>query len=116
MDNEPSEVTYLINCLQCDDQSRPLAIPFESAEARGKWAAEHRVGTGHYRWHVRDKPRCNKQPADTMTNNEVTVDKLRAAVIAHESHGSGSWYADEYVIDCDASEFWAVIAAVLQKG
>lgn len=50
-------VFFLLNCLECDGQSRPLAIPFESAAARGKWASEHTRGTGHNRWIVRDEPR-----------------------------------------------------------
>lgn len=108
MDNEPTDMIYLINCRDCDDQcSRPLTIPFESAAARGKWASEHTAGTGHSRWLVRDEPRRNKP---------VTVEQIRAAVEAHQpEHGYTSWYVDEHVIDCDADEFWTVIAAVLQK-
>jgi hypothetical protein len=46
----------------------------------------------------------------------VTADQLRAAVEAHEpSHGMTQWYVDEYVIDCDAEEFWAVIARTLAE-
>lgn len=46
----------------------------------------------------------------------MNVEQLRAAVEAHEpSHGMTQWYVDEYVIDCDAREFWAVIAAALEK-
>lgn len=52
---ETVEVFYLLNCLKCDDQSRPLPIPFESAAARGKWASEHAAGTGHNRWLVREE-------------------------------------------------------------
>jgi hypothetical protein len=44
----------------------------------------------------------------------VTADQLRAAVTAHEPEdGYRQWYVDEYVIDCDAEEFWAVIERVL---
>jgi hypothetical protein len=44
----------------------------------------------------------------------VTAGQLRAAVEAHRpSDGSLSWYVDEFVIDCDAGEFWAVIARAL---
>lgn len=53
------EVYYLLVCLDCgevvDDDA--LVMPFESAEARGKWAAAHRRGTGHDRWWVKDEPR-----------------------------------------------------------
>lgn len=51
----------------------------------------------------------------TVTNDPVTVDRLRAAVEAHESDGYRSWYVDEFVIDVDAVEFWAVIAKALEK-
>jgi hypothetical protein len=44
----------------------------------------------------------------------LTVDQLKAAVTAHEPPASGQWYVDEHVIDCDAEEFWAVIAATLE--
>lgn len=47
--------------------------------------------------------------------DDLTADQLRAAVMAHEPHGAVQWYVDEHVIDCDAREFWAVIAAALEK-
>lgn len=44
----------------------------------------------------------------------MTADRLRAAVEAHKpEHGYTQWYVDEHVIDCDAEEFWAVIARAL---
>ena len=43
---------YLLWCRACGDPDRPLPIPFESAEARGKWAAAHTKGTGHESWVV----------------------------------------------------------------
>lgn len=45
----------------------------------------------------------------------VTVDQLKAAVMAHEPEdGYLQWYVDEFCIDCDAEEFWAVIARILE--
>ncbi len=50
----------------------------------------------------------------SASGNRVTVEQVRAAVEAHEpSEGITQWYVDERCIDCDAEEFWAVIAAVL---
>lgn len=44
---------YVLRCLQCDDDSdMTLDIPFPTAAARGRWAADHRDGTGHDRWFV----------------------------------------------------------------
>ena len=44
----------------------------------------------------------------------MTADQLRAAVMAHEpDDDSRQWYVDEFVIDCDAEEFWAVIERAL---
>lgn len=40
---------YLLICRECDPKLQ-LPMPFESAEARGKWAAAHTGGTGHDRW------------------------------------------------------------------
>lgn len=34
--------------------------------------------------------------------------------MAHEAPGGTQWYVDERVIDCDAEEFWTVVAAVLE--
>lgn len=50
---EGRERTYLLACLLCEP---PLPMPFDSAEARGKWAAAHRDGAGHDRWRVWDEP------------------------------------------------------------
>ncbi|GJF06587.1 hypothetical protein [Pseudonocardia sp. D17] len=48
-------VTYLLWCRECEDEPSPdNAIPFGSPAERGKWAAEHRRGTGHDRWLVLD--------------------------------------------------------------
>jgi hypothetical protein len=33
--------------------------------------------------------------------------------MAHEPGGGAQWYVDDRVIDCDAEEFWAVIAMKL---
>lgn len=44
---------YILVCRECDpDGGTP--IPFACPEDRGKWAAEHRDGTGHDRWIVLD--------------------------------------------------------------
>lgn len=41
----------------------------------------------------------------------MTADQVRAAVEAHEpADGMTQWYVDEFCIDCDAREFWAVAA------
>lgn len=45
---------YVLVCRECDPESES-PIPFESPEARGAWAAEHRRGTGHDRWVVLDQ-------------------------------------------------------------
>jgi hypothetical protein len=42
---------YLLLCRAC---STDTPIPFDSAEARGKWAAEHRDSTGHDTWWAPD--------------------------------------------------------------
>lgn len=47
---------YVLRCRVCDDESGiPLPIPFDSAEARGRWASEHKAGTGHDSWVVTDE-------------------------------------------------------------
>lgn len=52
-DGQPDGQLFLLRCRECDtDPEAP--IPFESAEARGKWAAAHRDGTGHDTWWVHD--------------------------------------------------------------
>lgn len=43
----------------------------------------------------------------------MAVEQIRAALTAHEPHGAVQWYIDENVIDCDAPEFWAVLAATM---
>lgn len=48
---------YVICCRDCDGEGEPLPMPFETPEARGRWAAEHKRGTGHDRWFVIDQPR-----------------------------------------------------------
>jgi hypothetical protein len=60
-------VFYLLVCLECEvEPTRPSPIPFESAEARGKWAAEHTRGTGHERWWVEDERRAVDSPTTTQ--------------------------------------------------
>lgn len=46
---------YVLFCRHCDEDT---PIPFESPEARGKWAAEHTKGTGHQWWIVVDQRRA----------------------------------------------------------
>ena len=49
---------YVLNCQVCDEESgMELDMPFESPADRGRWAAEHKAGTGHDRWLVRDVPK-----------------------------------------------------------
>jgi hypothetical protein len=55
MSDQPKRIFYLLVCLECSDLDRPLVMPFDSAEARGKWAAAHTKGTGHDRWYVEDE-------------------------------------------------------------
>lgn len=55
-DDDPG-VWYVLVCRDCGDPDRPLPMPFESAAARGKWAAEHTRGTGHDHWLVLDQPK-----------------------------------------------------------
>jgi hypothetical protein len=52
-----TDVFYLLVCRECGDGDDALVMPFESAEARGKWAAAHTRGTGHDRWFVYDQRR-----------------------------------------------------------
>jgi len=62
-----TDIFYLLACRECGQEDppgigacgdgHPLIMPFGSAEARGKWAAEHTHGTGHDRWWVSDQPR-----------------------------------------------------------
>lgn len=51
------ETFYMLACLECGDIDKPLAMPFKSQEARGKWASEHTAGTGHDRWRVTTETR-----------------------------------------------------------
>lgn len=46
------ETSFLLSCRLCG--SGDLVIPFETAEARGAWAATHRDATGHDTWWVHD--------------------------------------------------------------
>lgn len=53
---------YLLVCRQCGNGD--LVIPFDSPEARGKWAAAHRDSTGHDQW------RCAEGNPGTAVLNE----------------------------------------------
>lgn len=48
---------YLLVCLECGDPDDQLIMPFDSPDARGKWATAHTRGTGHDRWWVKDEER-----------------------------------------------------------
>lgn len=56
------EIFYVLGCRQCGDPDRPLLMPFESPEARGRWAAGHTRLTGHDRWLVIDQPKPPEAP------------------------------------------------------
>lgn len=47
---------YVLVCRDCGDGDDALPMPFETAEARGRWATEHEAATGHNRWLVVDEP------------------------------------------------------------
>lgn len=50
---------YLLVCRVCQEESgEPTIMPFETQEARGKWAGAHTRGTGHDQWW------CATQSAD----------------------------------------------------
>jgi hypothetical protein len=50
-------IFYLLVCLECGEGDDALIMPFDNAEARGKWAAVHTRETGHDRWYVEDEER-----------------------------------------------------------
>jgi hypothetical protein len=50
---------YVLVCRECGNGDLPM--PFESAEARGRWAAAHTKGTGHDRWLVVDQEETAKE-------------------------------------------------------
>lgn len=54
-----TRIYFVICCRDCDDAcgGEPTPIPFLTPEARGRWATEHKRGTGHDRWTVIDEPR-----------------------------------------------------------
>ena len=55
-----TETFYLLICRDCTTGgARPLPIPFGSPEERGRYAAEHREGTGHDNWWVHDQTVTN---------------------------------------------------------
>jgi hypothetical protein len=56
-DEQDQRVYYVLVCRDCGDGDDALPIPFESAAARGRWAAAHTQGTGHDRWLVLDQRR-----------------------------------------------------------
>lgn len=61
MTENTDQTYYLLVCRDCGNlDDDPLVMPFESAQARGKWAAEHTRATGHDRWYVEDEVRPRK--------------------------------------------------------
>lgn len=46
------DATWLLVCRRCGNGD--LEMPFDSASARGKWAAAHTKGTGHDAWWAPD--------------------------------------------------------------
>jgi hypothetical protein len=43
------------------------------------------------------------------------VDAIRTAIYAHEGAPATQWYVDEFVIDCNADEFWDVVQQALRE-
>ena len=54
---QQQQMFYVLVCRDCGDGDDMLPMPFESPQARGKWAADHTRATGHDRWLVKDQPR-----------------------------------------------------------
>jgi hypothetical protein len=52
-------VWFLLWCRECDPDL-DSEMPFESAEARGRWAGAHTRGAGHDRWLVLDVPEAER--------------------------------------------------------
>ena len=50
----------------------------------------------------------------TPGEEPAAMERVKAAIAAHEPEdGYLQWYADEHTIDCDAGEFWRVVAKAL---
>ncbi len=45
---------------------------------------------------------------------EEAFQTVKDAVDKHEADGPVQWYVDELTIDCDAEEFWKVVAKALE--
>lgn len=43
------------------------------------------------------------------------LQQIKDAAERHEAPGWRQWYIDEFVIDCDAEEFWEVVRRVLER-
>ncbi len=55
-----------------------------------------------------------------MTEPEAVLQAIKEAVGKHEPiegfrYSGVQWYVDEFIIDCDADEFWAVVKRVLEQ-
>ena len=57
---------FLLVCRECWPEATHESVvgemPFVSAEERGRWADEHKRGTGHDRWIVLDVPSYGVTP------------------------------------------------------
>lgn len=58
---------FVIVCRECSPEL-DLVMPFESPEARGRWASEHKRGTGHDRWLVLDEPMTDEERSRRSTS------------------------------------------------
>lgn len=66
-------------CRACEDDD-PLVMPFISRAERGRWAAEHTRGTGHYAWFCLDGwPAPAQVIAEMRRLDEWTAELRRAA-------------------------------------
>ena len=61
---------YVLVCRECGNGGLPM--PFESAEARGKWASDHTRATGHSRWFVADQREGEPNPARRLEDRNCS--------------------------------------------
>jgi hypothetical protein len=73
MPDQTAGEPYTLTCLSCTPH---LPKPFPTADARGRWAAQHQAGTGHDSWRVID-------PAEEGNDAEGA-----ARAIAKHAHGA----------------------------
>lgn len=65
---------YVLICRECGDD---LDIPFDSPEARGRWASEHTKATGHERWFVCDVTDAG-ETAELLARHDEFVADMRS--------------------------------------